>query len=72
MIVQEFSLPVKQIRIDTYNFCLILVLLITQIETSVVFVCNFKTLYYSCCNSKITGNWTGKQKYFYVTRIIGI
>ena len=42
MIVQELSLPVKQIRIDTYNFYLMLVLVITQIETLVVFVCNLR------------------------------
>ena len=30
--------PVKQVRIDTYYFCLMLVLVIPQIETSVVFV----------------------------------
>ena len=31
-----------QIRIDTYDFCLMLVLLIPQIETSVVFVFNLR------------------------------
>ena len=38
MIVYEFSLPVKQARIDTYYFRLMLVLVIPQIETLVVFV----------------------------------
>ena len=38
MIVQDFSLSVKQVRIDTNYFCLMLVLVIPQIETSVVFV----------------------------------
>ena len=33
-----FFLPVKQVRVDTYTFCLMLVLVILQIETSVVFV----------------------------------
>ena len=37
MIVHEFSLPVKQVRIDTYYFRLMLVLIIPQIETSDVF-----------------------------------
>ena len=38
MIAHDFSLPVKQARIDTYYICLILVLVIPQIETSVAFV----------------------------------
>ena len=42
MIVHEFSLPVKQVRIDTYYFCLMLVLVIPQIETSFVFVFNLR------------------------------
>ena len=42
MIVNDFSLPVKQVRIDTYYFCLILVVVIPQIETSIVFVSNLK------------------------------
>ena len=37
MIVHEFSLPVKQVRIDTYYFRLMLVLVIPQIEISVIF-----------------------------------
>ena len=35
MIVHDFSLPVKQVRIDTYYFCLMLVLVIAQIKSSV-------------------------------------
>ena len=41
MIVHDFSLLVKQVRINTYNFCLMLVLVIPQIETS-VFVFNMR------------------------------
>ena len=39
MIFLDLSLPVKQLRIDTYYFTfLMLVLVIPQIETSVIFV----------------------------------
>ena len=41
MIVHDFSLPVKQVRFDTYYFRLMLVLVIPQIETS-VFVFNLR------------------------------
>ena len=40
MIVYEFSLPVKQVKIVTYYFRSMLVFVIPQIETSVVFVFN--------------------------------
>ena len=42
MIVHGFPLPVKQVRTETYYFCLMLVLVIPQIETSVVFVFNLR------------------------------
>ena len=42
MIVHDFPLPVKQVRIDTYYFCLMLVLVIPQIESSVAFVFNLR------------------------------
>ena len=42
MTVNEFSLPVKQLRTDTYYFRLMLALVIPQIETSVVFVFNLR------------------------------
>ena len=42
MIVHEFSLPVKQVRIDTYYSRLMLVFVIPQIETYVVFVFNLR------------------------------
>ena len=42
MIVHEFSLPVKQVRIHTCYFHLMLVLVIQQIETLVVFVFNLR------------------------------
>ena len=38
MIIHDFSLPAKQLRIDTYYFCLMLVLVILQIETALVFL----------------------------------
>ena len=41
-IVHEFSVPVKQARINTYYFRLMLALLIPQIETSVAFVFNLR------------------------------
>ena len=37
MIIHDFFLSVKQLRFDTYYFCLMLVLVIPQIETSVFF-----------------------------------
>ena len=40
MIVHDFSLPKEQVKIDSYFFCLMLVLIIPPIETSVVFVVN--------------------------------
>ena len=40
MIVNEFFLPVNQKRINTYYFCLMLVLVIPKIETSVAFYFN--------------------------------
>ena len=42
MIVQVSSLPVKQVRIDTYHFCLMLVLVIPQTETSVILDFNLR------------------------------
>ena len=39
MILHDFSLPVKHVKIDTY-ICLMLVLVIPQIETSAVFFFN--------------------------------
>ena len=42
MIVHDVSLPVKQVRIDTYCFRLLLILVILQIETSVVFLFNLR------------------------------
>ena len=42
MIVNDFSLPVKQVRIDTYYFCLMLALVIPQIETLVAFVLSLR------------------------------
>ena len=41
MIVHDFSLPVKQVRIDTNYFRLMLVFVIPQSETS-VFVFNLR------------------------------
>ena len=38
MIVHDLSLSVKYMKIDAYRFCLMLVLLIPQIEISVLFV----------------------------------
>ena len=42
MTVDEFSLPLKQVRIDTYFFRLMLVLVIPQIETLVIFAFNMR------------------------------
>ena len=42
MITQDFSLPAKHVRIDTNYFCLMLVLVIPEIETSVAFVFNLR------------------------------
>ena len=42
MIIYDFSLPVKQVTVDTFYYCLMLVLVISQIETAVVFVFNLR------------------------------
>ena len=42
MIIYDFSLPVKQVRVDTFYYCLMLILVISQIETAVVFVFNLR------------------------------
>ena len=41
MILHDFSLPVKHVKIDTY-IRLMLVLVIPQIETSAIFVFNLR------------------------------
>ena len=38
MIVHDLPLPVKQVKIDSYYFCLMLVLVISKIEISVLYV----------------------------------
>ena len=42
MIAHDVIRPVKKVRTNTYYFCLMLVLAITQIETSIVFVFNLR------------------------------
>ena len=42
MIIYDFPLLVKQVRVDTFYYCLMLVLVISQIETPVVFVFNLR------------------------------
>ena len=42
MIVHDLPLPVKQIRIATYHFCVVLVLVVLQIEILQLFVCNLR------------------------------
>ena len=42
MIVHGFSLPVKQVRINTYYFYLMVALVISPIETLVAFVLNLR------------------------------
>ena len=47
MIVHNFSFPVKRAIIYTHHFCLMLVLVISQIKTSIVFVFNLKLFIFS-------------------------
>ena len=42
MIVHDFSLPVKQVRNYSYYFCIMLLLVNPQIETSVHFSFNLR------------------------------
>ena len=42
MIVHDFSVPGKQVKVDSYNICLVLVLLIPQTEASVLFIFNLR------------------------------
>ena len=42
MTVHDFSLPVKQVRTATYYFRLMFILVIPQIETSIVFIFNLR------------------------------
>ena len=42
MIIHDILLPVKQATIDTYFFCLMLVFVIPQIETLLVFAFNLR------------------------------
>ena len=42
MIVHDLSLAIKLVKIDSYEFCLMLALAVTQFETSVLFVFNLR------------------------------
>ena len=42
MIIHDFTIPVRKVKIDISYSCLILVLVIPQIGTSVTFLFNFK------------------------------
>ena len=60
MIVHVFSLPVKLVRIDTYYFQLMSVLVILQVVTSVVFAFNLSLMLPELFVNKL-GFWTSQE-----------